>query len=237
LSSELQGTLRRLKPDKHRAPLRPRAESDLEFIGTASHRPAKLLYDTTVYIDILQGRFPQQGAAMLRATEAWHSPVTEAELAAICGLLDPAHSQTLEIIRASCCGHRPTAQLPDDHARSRDLAGSWSAFRHAGPDPGIRTRTAASRLKRRAAVRHRQKIRMCGVLPQRSGLRLAAAARSFGESHVLQNRCSVRAPLEQSWQSPSRSLSGPRVDEQMASVGRCTGGAEPWSLLPRSSLS
>ncbi len=31
---------------------------------------------------------------MLRAAEAWHSPVTEAELPAACGLLDPAHAGT-----------------------------------------------------------------------------------------------------------------------------------------------
>jgi predicted nucleic acid-binding protein len=98
LSSEFQGILRRLKPDKHRAQLHPRAESELEFIGTTRPRHPKLLYDTTVYIDILQGRFPQQGEAILRATEAWHSPVTESELAATCGLLDPAHSQTHKII-------------------------------------------------------------------------------------------------------------------------------------------
>ena len=98
LSSDFQGTLRRLKPDKHRAQLKPRSESDMEFIGTTRQRPAKLLYDTTVYIDILQGRFPQQGEAILRATEAWHSPVTEAELAATCGLLDPAHPRTREIV-------------------------------------------------------------------------------------------------------------------------------------------
>jgi predicted nucleic acid-binding protein len=110
LSSEFQNTLRRLKPGKHRAQLRPRAESELEFIETISRRPAKLLYDTTVYIDILQGRFPQQGEAMLRATEAWHSPVTEAELAATCGLLDPAHSQTPEIIEqvAEVIDRRPS---------------------------------------------------------------------------------------------------------------------------------
>ena len=98
LSSDFQGTLRRLKPDKHRAQLKPRSESDMEFMGTTRQRPAKLLYDTTVYIDILQGRFPQQGEAILRATEAWHSPVTEAELAATCGLLDPAHPRTREIV-------------------------------------------------------------------------------------------------------------------------------------------
>ena len=61
-------------------------------------RPAKLLYDTTVYIDILQDRFPKAGELMLRAVDAWHSPVTEAELAATCGLLDPGHSGTRRII-------------------------------------------------------------------------------------------------------------------------------------------
>ena len=35
---------------------------------------------------------------MLRVAEAWHSPVTEAELAATCGLLDPAHAQTRGIM-------------------------------------------------------------------------------------------------------------------------------------------
>src|SRR5947207_10936369 len=87
LSSSFHGSLRRLKPEKHRAKVRPREESELDFLGTSGRRPAKLLYDTTVYIDILQGRFPQQAEAMLRAPEAWHSPVTEAELAATCGML------------------------------------------------------------------------------------------------------------------------------------------------------
>jgi len=60
-------------------------------------RPRKLLYDTTVYIDILQNRFPENGEPMLRAAEAWHSPVTEAELAAAIGLLDPGYPQPNEI--------------------------------------------------------------------------------------------------------------------------------------------
>jgi len=97
LSSEFQTTLRRLKPEKRRTQLKARPEADLAFIETTSIRPRKLLYDTTVYIDILQNRFPQNGEPMLRAAEAWHSPVTEAELAAAIGLLDPAHPQTHEI--------------------------------------------------------------------------------------------------------------------------------------------
>jgi predicted nucleic acid-binding protein len=98
LSSEFQLILRRLKPEKHQTPLRPRPESELAFVESSGSRPAKLLYDTTVYIDVLQDRFPGRGEVMLRAAEAWHSPVTAAELAATCGLVDPAHAQTRGII-------------------------------------------------------------------------------------------------------------------------------------------
>ena len=98
LNSELKVTLRRLKPEKRRTPFKRRAESDLEFIETTSAKARKLLYDTTVYIDILQNRFPTGGDVRLRATEAWHSPVTEAELSAAIGLLDPTHSGTREIV-------------------------------------------------------------------------------------------------------------------------------------------
>jgi predicted nucleic acid-binding protein len=97
LSSEFQTSLRRLKPEKHTKQLRRRPDSELDFIETATIRPAKLLYDTTVYIDILQDRFPKQGELMLRAVDAWHSPVTEVELAAACGSLDPGHSGTRTI--------------------------------------------------------------------------------------------------------------------------------------------
>jgi predicted nucleic acid-binding protein len=134
LSSDFQGTLRRLKPDKHRAQLIPRAQSELEFIETTSHRPAKLLYDTTVYIDILQGRFPQRGEAMLRATEAWHSPVTEAELAATCGLLDPAHSQTPEIIKQ-------VAAVIDRRPSYRTITPDPEIWREAGVLSGTLART------------------------------------------------------------------------------------------------
>ena len=130
MSSDLRRTLRQLKPYKHRAQLVPRAESELEFIGTSSQRPAKLLYDTTVYVDILQGRFPQDGEAALRATEAWHSSVTAAELAATCGLLDPAHSQTPEIIQqiAAVIDRRPSHRTLRRTLRYGGRLGSSPAF-------------------------------------------------------------------------------------------------------------
>jgi predicted nucleic acid-binding protein len=133
LSSDFQRTLRRLKPHKHRAQLVPRSESELEFIGRTSRRPAKLLYDTTVYIDILQGWFPQEGEAMLRASEAWHSPVTGAELAATCGLLDPAHSQTPSIIEQ-------IAAIIDRRPSYRTLAPDLEIWWEAGVLSGILAR-------------------------------------------------------------------------------------------------
>jgi predicted nucleic acid-binding protein len=134
LSSNFQATLRRLKPEKHRVQLKPRAESALEFIGTTTRRPAKLLYDTTVYIDILQGCFPQQGEAMFRATEAWHSPVTEGELAATCGLLDPAHARTREIVEQ-------VAAVIDRRPSYRTITPDAEIWREAGVLSGVLART------------------------------------------------------------------------------------------------
>lgn len=113
LNPDFRATLRRLKPEKRRAQLNPRDESDLDFIETTSKKPGKLLYDTTVYIDILQDRFPRGGEFMLRAAEAWHSPVTEAELSAAIGLLDPGHPGTSEIIEqiAAVIERRPSYRM------------------------------------------------------------------------------------------------------------------------------
>jgi predicted nucleic acid-binding protein len=103
LSSELWRSLQRYKPEKHARPLQRRPDSELDFLETIGLeairvKPAKLLYDTTVCIDVLQGRFPVTGQLMLRAVEAWHSPVTEAELASGVGLLDPSHPKTRRLI-------------------------------------------------------------------------------------------------------------------------------------------
>jgi hypothetical protein len=127
--------------------LKVRPEADLAFIETASIRSPKLLYDTTVYIDILQNRFPQNGEPTLRAAEAWHSPVSEAELAAAIGLLDPAHPQTPEITEqiSSVIGRRPAYRTIAPTLRSGGKLGSCRAFsrvckdmaRAIGDEPGM----------------------------------------------------------------------------------------------------
>ena len=99
MSSDFEHTLRRLKPERQRERLKPRKESDLAFLGINSDKPRSLLYDTTVYADILQGRFPAVEETMLRAADAWHSAVAETELAAISALLDPSHTDTRKVTR------------------------------------------------------------------------------------------------------------------------------------------
>jgi predicted nucleic acid-binding protein len=105
----------------------------LEFIETTSARPAKLLYDTTVYIDILQNRFPRQGELMLRAVDAWHSPVTEAELAAACGLLNPTHAQTQRVIEE-------IEDVLDRRPIQRTIIPDRDTWREAGILSGMLTR-------------------------------------------------------------------------------------------------
>ena len=79
--------------------LSPRAETDLSFLGTERVRPRSFLYDTTVYVDILHGRFPEADQAILRVTAAWHSAVAEGELTSLCALLDPSHPSTRDVIK------------------------------------------------------------------------------------------------------------------------------------------
>jgi len=95
-NADIPRLLRHLKPEKRRDPLKRRSTTSLHFLERSSPLPRVLLYDTTVYVDILQGRFPAAAEVAIRAADAWHSTVTEAELIAICGLLDPDHPRTTE---------------------------------------------------------------------------------------------------------------------------------------------
>ncbi|AEU34511.1 type II toxin-antitoxin system VapC family toxin [Granulicella mallensis] len=91
--SGLRRTLRCLKLSGHRTALRYRQRSELPVFVKAQSVP-KLLLDTTVYIDELQGKLPPDVARMIDAASLWHSTVTECELSALAGLLNPNHPDT-----------------------------------------------------------------------------------------------------------------------------------------------
>lgn len=91
---DIRKLLRRTKPEKRRTPFKRRSVASLPFAERAASLPRALLYDTTVYVDILQGRFPAAAEVAIRAADAWHSTVTGAELAASCGMLKPDDPRT-----------------------------------------------------------------------------------------------------------------------------------------------
>ena len=97
LNIDVWGSLRRYKPERRNQSLQRRPDARLDFIETAEI-PGKLLYDTTVYVDTLRGRFPEKSRFVLRTVNPWHSPVTEAELAVLAGSLDPSHPNTRKAI-------------------------------------------------------------------------------------------------------------------------------------------
>jgi predicted nucleic acid-binding protein len=133
LSSEVQSILNRLKWQKRRGTLKLRPRSGLPFLGNISRPPAKLLYDTTVYIDILQGHFPADGDTVIRAVDAYHSPVTEAELIFGIGRLDPEHSATAENVAK-------ISEVIDKRPSHRSVSPDQSIWRDAGAITAILSR-------------------------------------------------------------------------------------------------
>ncbi len=165
LSSEFHATLRRLKPEKRHRSLIRRPEAELPFLDNGSH-PGRLLYDTTVYIDILQNRFPRDGGLMLRAADAWHSPVTELELAVSCGLLDPMHPRTPEIMAQ-------IVEIIERRPAHRTIVPDSEIWREAGILSGTlaRVQEVAKDRRRRILngalfIRQRAKIWLRGADPQ-----------------------------------------------------------------------
>jgi predicted nucleic acid-binding protein len=142
LSSELWRSLRRYNPGKRNQPLQRRPDSELDFLETGfletiKVKPAKLLYDTTVYIDVLRDQFPVTGQLMLRAVEAWHSPVTEAELISAVGLLEPHNSRTRPVIDKIAA---VVAATIDQRPTQRTIVPDVIVWREAGILSGILAR-------------------------------------------------------------------------------------------------
>lgn len=133
MSSEFEKSLRRLKPEKHRKKLAYRDRPQLPYLTSLKPPFPKLLLDTCVYIDALQGRLPNSVEIAVRAGNLWHSAVTEAELAALAGLLDPSHPETQHVIAQIAA----SVELRPAH---RILVPDRDAWREAGILAGLLAR-------------------------------------------------------------------------------------------------
>lgn len=132
-SPSSQQSLRRLKPEKYHKGLLYRDRSQLPFLSELKPPFPKLLLDATVYIDALQGRLPDYVEVALRAGSLWHSTVTEAELAAIAGLLDPKRPETASVIAQ-------VAESIDLRPAHRILTPDRDIWREAGMLAGLLAR-------------------------------------------------------------------------------------------------
>lgn len=103
MAFDLDGTLRRLKPEKRSGSFRRRKDASLPFV-TEDTPATPLLLDTTVYIDRLNDRLPGVVTRLLEKSTVNHSSVAMAELAHPFGRLDANHpntAETLQVIRAA----------------------------------------------------------------------------------------------------------------------------------------
>jgi predicted nucleic acid-binding protein len=97
LSTDLRSALRRLKPEKRHAQIRPRPPSALiaaEDVGAIRHA---LVLDTNVYIMDVAGRLPEAVRALLKRSLVFHCSVCLGELAVGVANLDPGHRRAASI--------------------------------------------------------------------------------------------------------------------------------------------
>ncbi len=66
MSFDLARALRRLRPERHRDKFVRRPDEALPFVTDVASPGRELLLDTTVYIDVLQGRTPNSVDRMLQ---------------------------------------------------------------------------------------------------------------------------------------------------------------------------
>jgi predicted nucleic acid-binding protein len=77
---DIDGSLRRLKAEKHVSALVGRSEADLTFIDNEPAAGPALLFDSTVYIHVLRGKAPIKIEELLQTRTLYHSAVVVGEL-------------------------------------------------------------------------------------------------------------------------------------------------------------
>ena len=113
---DLGRSLRRIRPDRFRGSLARRDDTDLDFAGSAAAFGPKLLLDTCVYVDTLEGSLPPEAESLLRTRTLMHLSVVLGELAHNFGRLDPKHPQTREHLDelAGMIGDIPLHRIDDN---------------------------------------------------------------------------------------------------------------------------
>ena len=91
--------MRRLKPHKRLQRLTRRADTELAWASDEPLIGGALILDTSVYLDVLQGRTPDVVDELLTYRVCHHSAVCLAELTHVFGRLDPVHPSTRGVLQ------------------------------------------------------------------------------------------------------------------------------------------
>lgn len=116
---DLSETIRSLKPQKYVGTLERRSDEDLPWVADEPAIGVPLFLDTSVYLDVLQGRSPVEVDRLLTYRLCHHSAVCLSELTHAFGRLDPKHSATkavLETIAAT------VEDIPEHRLHAPDTA-------------------------------------------------------------------------------------------------------------------
>lgn len=98
LGFDLREILRSLKPQKRSETLERRADDDLAWVDDEPAIGGPLFLDTSVYLDVLQGRSPAAVDTLLTYRICHHSAVCLSELTHAFGRLDPTHASTKSVL-------------------------------------------------------------------------------------------------------------------------------------------
>lgn len=98
LGFDLRETLRSLKPQKRSRAIKRRTDEHLAWADGEPTIGGPLLLDTSVYLDVLQGRSPVAVDMLLTYRICHHSAVCLSELTYAFGRLDPAHPSTKSVL-------------------------------------------------------------------------------------------------------------------------------------------
>lgn len=99
MAFDLGSALHSLKPQRRTGGLERRPDSALSWAGDQPPVGGTLLLDTSVYLDVLQGRTPEVVDDLLTYRLCHHSAVCLAELSHAFGRLDPAHPTTKPVLK------------------------------------------------------------------------------------------------------------------------------------------
>lgn len=118
---DLAETLRSFKPHRRGGTLARRIDDDLPWVDDEPTIGGPLFLDTTVYLDVLQGRSPAEVDKLLAYRLCHHSAVCLSELTHAFGRLDPKHASTKTVLKEI---QGTLADIPEHRLHAPDTT-SW----------------------------------------------------------------------------------------------------------------